>query len=101
MSPALLHKNFGEHTMDAGKAVTAVNLRYGGSSHPETKQKHLNDLRNPMNSLRCKSRAETRRWPGSTAAPWPASTGGHRYGAPVRKKMKEGHRKDRELTASP
>ena len=76
MSPASMHRDTGEHAMAAGKATTAANLRYGGSSHPETKQKHLNDLQNLVNSLRCKSWVETRRWPGSVVAPWPAASGG-------------------------
>ena len=61
MRPAPLHRDADEHAMATGKATMASNLRYGGSSHPETIQKHLNDLRNLTNSLRCKSWAETRR----------------------------------------
>ena len=87
--------------MAAGKAVTVVNLRYGGSSHLKTKQKHIHNLWNLVNSLRGKSVAESRWWPGSAAAPWPASTEDLRYGVLAHKTENGRHGEGRELTASP
>ena len=92
--------NSGAHTMAASKAVMVVNLWYSGSSHLETKQKHIHDLWNLTNSLRGKSGVESRWWLGSTAAPWLASTRDHRYGVPGCETENGRYGEGRELTTS-